>query len=304
MTNPPDVFCYGEIGLDNIIQADRLPTPEIAVFPHSDSYHVGGAAANSAIWLAHMGLNVRLAGNHIGSDLYGSWLWQWLNRYPNIDLSLVECRENTPTPFTRAIVTPDGERSFLIFHYPQAPRVILSEDMLQGARFTALDLYGGEERLNALKTARSCGSTTVISDVIDPQHAALPHISILINSASYTRDMLPGVDVRLHAARLQQVSGGMVITTDGSHAVHVLPASGETFIVHPPKVRAVDATGAGDAFRSGLMYGLIQGFDLRHSVCWGVAAGALKVQRVGAASDLPALKEIEMLAKSLYPQVS
>ncbi len=28
-----DVFCYGEIGVDNIIQADGLPSPENAVFP-------------------------------------------------------------------------------------------------------------------------------------------------------------------------------------------------------------------------------------------------------------------------------
>ena len=65
---------------------------------------------------------------------------------------------------------------------------------------------------------------------------------------------------------------------------------------------AIDATGAGDAFRSGLLYGLFRGFDLPRSVCWGVAAGSLKVKNLGAATTLPDFKEIEALANSLQTQ--
>lgn len=65
------VFCYGEVGVDNIIQADQLPSPEIAVFPQAESYHIGGAAANTAVWLARMGVPVGLSGNRIGDDLLG-----------------------------------------------------------------------------------------------------------------------------------------------------------------------------------------------------------------------------------------
>ena len=54
-----EVVCYGEIGIDNIIQADSLPSPENAVFPKSDSYHGGGAASNTAVWLAALGVKVK-----------------------------------------------------------------------------------------------------------------------------------------------------------------------------------------------------------------------------------------------------
>ena len=121
-----EVLCYGEIGVDNIIQADGLPSPENAVFPTSDSYHRGGAASNTAVWLAALGVNVKLTGNVLGRDFYGDMILEGLRRYPKIDLSLVEQREGVMTPFTRAIVTPDGERSFLIFGYPQAPKVQLT----------------------------------------------------------------------------------------------------------------------------------------------------------------------------------
>lgn len=297
-----EIFCYGEIGIDNIIQADGLPSPENAVFPKSDSYHGGGAAANTAVWLAALGVKVKLSGNAIGRDPYGEMIIQNLSKHPNIDLSLVEQREGVVSPFTRAIVTPDGERSFLIFGYPEAPKVPLTKEMLDGAGYLALDLYGGPERLECAKLAFESGISTIIGDVIWPDHPVLPFTSIATNSGSYIRQCFPGVDVRQHAHRLQSISKGVVITTDGPSTVHTLDTHGQGFTVEPPAVTAVDATGAGDAFRSGLLYGLLRGFDLPRSVCWGVAVGALKVKYLGAATTLPKFEEIESLANSLQVQ--
>lgn len=297
-----EVFCYGEIGIDNIIQADGLPSPENAIFPTSDSYHGGGAAANTAVWLAALGVSVKLSGNVIGHDAYGELILERLREHAEIDLSLVEQRHGVTTPFTRAIVTPDGERSFLIFWYPQAPRVQLTKDMLQGIQYLALDLYGGPERRETARLAFESGVSTTIGDVIWPDHPALPFTSIATNSGAYIRQSFPHVDVRQHARALQSISRGIVITTDGPQTVHVLDAQGNGFTVQPPAVTVMDATGAGDAFRAGLLYGLLHGFDLPRSVCWGVAAGSLKVRNLGAASTLPTFDEIEALADSLQPQ--
>lgn len=297
-----EVFCYGEIGIDNIIQADGLPSPENAVFPISDSYHGGGAAANTAVWLASLGVKVKLSGNVIGHDQYGEMILERLRSHAAVDLSLVEQRREVVTPFTRAIVTPDGERSFLIFWYPQAPKVQLTKEMLQGIKYLALDLYGGPERLETARLAFESGVATAIGDVIWPDHPALPFTSIATNSGAYIQQHFPGVDVRQHARALQSISKGIVITTDGPRAVHALDTQGHGFTVQPPNVTAVDATGAGDAFRAGLLYGLLQGFDLPRSVCWGIATGSLKVRNLGAATTLPEFHEIEALANSLQIQ--
>jgi len=294
-----EVLCYGEIGVDNIIQADGLPSPENAVFPTSDSYHRGGAASNTAVWLAALGVNVKLTGNALGRDSYGDMIIDGLRNYSKIDLSLVEQREGVTTPFTRAIVTPDGERSFLIFGYPQAPKIRLTKEMLEGIKYLALDLYGGPERLDTARLAFESGVSTVIGDVIWPDHPALPFAGIANNSAPFIRQNFPGVDVRQHTRELQSISKGMIITTDGSQTVHALDEHGNGFSVQPPSVIAVDATGAGDAFRAGLLYGRLRGFDLSRSVCWGVAAGSLKVKNLGAATTLPDFREIESVANSL-----
>ena len=297
-----EVLCYGEIGIDNIIQTDDLPSPENAVFPTSDSYHGGGAASNTAVWLASLGVKVKLSGNAIGHDPYGDMILEGLRKQPNIDLSLVEQRPSVTTPFTRALVTPDGERSFLIFWYPQAAKIQLTREMLDGVNYIALYLYGGPERLATAQLAFENGVSTAIGDVIWPDHPALPFTSIATNSAPFIRQQFPGVDVRQHARRLQEISKGIVITTDGPHTVHALDAQGNGWTIEPPVTRAIDATGAGDAFRAGLLYGLLRGFDLPHSLCWGVAAGSLKVRSLGAATTLPGFQEIEALANSLKPQ--
>ena len=297
-----EVLCYGEIGIDNIIQTDGLPSPEKAIFPKSDSYHGGGAASNTAVWLAALGVKVKLTGNTIGHDPYGDQIMERLGKQSNIDLSLVEQRGGVTTPFTRAIVTPDGERSFLIFWYPQAPKISLTKEMLDGVRYVALDLYGGQERLDTAQLAFESGVSTAIGDVIWPDHSVLPFTSIATNSGPFIRQSFPGVDVRQHARTLQSISKGIVITTDGPRMVHALDAQGNGFSIQPPATTAVDATGAGDAFRSGLLYGLLRGFDLPRSLCWAVAAGSLKVKNLGAATTLPDFKEIEALANSLPTQ--
>ena len=188
-----EVLCYGEIGIDNIIQADDLPSPEKAIFPTSDGYHGGGAASNTAVWLASLGVKVKLTGNVIGHDLYGDMTMEGLRKHSNIDSTLVEQRDGVTTPFTRAIVTPDGERSFLIFGYPQAPKIQLNKKDLDGVKYLALDLYGGPERLDTARLAFESGVSTAIGDVIWPDHPVLPFTSIATNSGSYIRQSFPGV---------------------------------------------------------------------------------------------------------------
>ena len=294
----PNILVYGEIGVDNAIRVAELPAPELAVFPTGDSYHIGGAATNVAVALAAWGLPVTLAGNAIGDDDLGHMLRGWLAQFPALDLALLETADH-PTPFCRILVLPNGERAILVFGYPQTRKTPLTPAHLAGVRFLALDLYGGPERLAAAQQARAAGAQTVVGDIVWLDHPVLPLTSIATNSAAYIRHVFPGRDPVEHAQALRAVSGGVVITTDGSAPVHVLDREGQAFWVQPPRVPVVDATGAGDAFKAGLLYGLEQDWDLPRAVAWGVAAGALKVGRLGAGSTPAPVSEVDALARTL-----
>ncbi len=290
------VLCYGEIGVDNLIQVEQIPTPEIAVFPQGDTYHIGGAAANTGVWLAALGVPVRVAGNAIGTDLYGDWLWGWLTAHDWLDVSAVERRDGVTTPFTRTMVTPNGDRHFLIFGYPQAPKTPLTRDLLADAAYLPLDLYGGEERLAAARLAHEAGVQTVIGDVVWPDHPALPYSDITINSAAFVRALFPDVAIEAHMQQIQAQSGGLVIATDGGGAVRALTPDGRFIVVQPPAVEPVDATGAGDAFRAGLVDALLQGERLVDALRWAIGCGAFKVQHLGAATALPTRAQVAALA--------
>ena len=292
------IFVYGEIGVDNAIRVAELPTAELAVFPTGDSYHIGGAAANVAVGLAAWGVPVTLAGNALGDDDLGRQLRGWLARYPALDLTLLETADH-PTPFCRILVLPNGERAILVYGYPQTRKTTLTAEHLAGVRWLALDLYGGPERLEAARQARAAGAQTVVGDVIWVDHPALPLADIATNSAAFIRHAFPGQDPFTHAHALQQVSRGVVITTDGPDPVHVLDRDGAQFWVRPPRVPVVDATGAGDAFKAGLLYGLARGWELPRAVAWGVGASALKVGRLGAGSAPAAVEAVEALARTV-----
>ncbi len=287
-----DVFVYGETGADNLIQVPYLPTPERAASILSESYHTGGVGANVAVLLSAWGLKVRLSGNALGDDEYGRLVRAGLETFPNLDLSYLETRPGLRTPFWRIMVTPDGERTQL-YGFGDLVPTPLTSGMLGSARFLSLDLYGGPEREEAARLARAAGVTLVVGDILQPDHPLLPITGIAANSASLTRGEYPGVDPFEHARRLHAVSGGVILTTDGPGPAHVIDRDGNEFWVRPPQVQVVDATGAGDAFKAGVIYGLWRGWPLPRAVAWGVCAGSLNTRYIGAASHPPGVDEIE-----------
>ena len=60
-------------------------------------------------------------------------------------------------------------------------------------------------------------------------------------------------------------------------------------------MEAVDTTGAGDIFKSGLLYGLLQGLPLAEAARWGAAAGSLMCRVAGTTHTLAPLSAVEAL---------
>jgi sugar/nucleoside kinase (ribokinase family) len=71
-------------------------------------------------------------------------------------------------------------------------------------------------------------------------------------------------------------------------------------IIHVPafRVRAVDDTGAGDAFAAGLVVGLLRGMTLKNAALLANAVGALKVSRPGTVGGMPYLREIRRFLRA------
>jgi sugar/nucleoside kinase (ribokinase family) len=82
---------------------------------------------------------------------------------------------------------------------------------------------------------------------------------------------------------------------DGSIAVH----NGKMVKMKSLRVRAMDATGSGDAFNGGFLHGYLAGWPLEDCLRAGNICGALATTRPGGSSAIPTLKKLRELMNKL-----
>ena len=83
-----------------------------------------------------------------------------------------------------------------------------------------------------------------------------------------------------------------VLITLGSRGVYINDRT-TSRIIPAYRVKAVDTTGAGDAFNGGLLTALAEGKSLWEAAAFANALAALSVQKMGAAPSMPTRREID-----------
>lgn len=83
-----------------------------------------------------------------------------------------------------------------------------------------------------------------------------------------------------------------VVITLGSRGVYV-NEDGKSEIVPAYKVKAIDTTGAGDAFNGGLLTALSEGKTIGEAARFANALAAISVQRIGTTPSMPTRAEID-----------
>ncbi len=295
-----DVVCYGTISIENVTRLSHLPTPKRDAMASHEHDELGGEALNVALPLAWWGLRVAVVGNFIGADRKADFIKAELADFPLIDTSYITQHPNVVTPFTRVLVTPDGERSRIAYWYEQTPKDELLSSVMAQARVLSVDAYGKDERDRAAKLARDLGKTVVSSDAIWPQYPLASHSDVVVISSAWLQTNFPGVYEYDHALDLQSRGAGVIIITDGSRPVLVVRADGSPFGVEPYTVRrVVDTSGAGDIFKAGIIYAWMQeGWPLEQKVKFACAAAGLGCEVDRSKQPMPSLSDIHALMRA------
>lgn len=295
-----DVMCYGTISLENVTRLPYLPTPRRDAPALYEYDELGGEALKVAIPLAIWGLRVAVAGNYIGTDRKSEFILSELAHYPLIDTRYIRQHSNVATPFSRILVTPDGERSRIAYGYDQTPKDELLPSMMQQAKILSVDAYGRDERDRAAKVARELQRTVISADAIWLQYPMAGLSDVVIISNAWLQSNFTGAYEYDHALELQKRGAGVVIVTDGPRPVLVVRADGAPFGVESYDLgRVVDTSGAGDLFKAGIIYAWLQ-FDwsLEYKVKFACAAAGLNCVRDRSVEPPPTLDEILALMQS------
>jgi ribokinase len=277
------VVVVGSVNIDLVVRTPLIAPPGHTVIATGSSTGSGGKGGNQAAAVARLGGPCRLTAA-VGPDFDPSSL-------PGVDLSAVRVTAE-PTGLAVVMLDPTGENAITVV--PGANASLAPADIGPFAGLSGVLLASLEVPLPAVlaaaRAARSAGWTVVLNPA--PAHA-LP--------ASLLADLLAGVDVLVPNEHELAALGdpddllaagvGAVVVTLGAAGCRIhRPGDVRSVPAHP--VRAVDTTGAGDAFCGALAWALDTGRDLDAAVRLAVVAGALATRAVGARAALATAAEI------------
>jgi sugar/nucleoside kinase (ribokinase family) len=292
-----DVYVYGMTVLSTIHKL-KGDYPEVDTYQEIERTFVmpGGEAANCAVVLSNLGISTALDGCHLGDDTQAA-----IPAY--LELRGVNCSKMTYLPgFSgwRDLVLCDG-KSRTVFgwfiEYLFGERKLWtnpSEESIRQAKCVALDPFFRE---TSAQVAALCVKHRTDYVTIDAHwHSEMAQQArALICSQEFLQREYPGEDAEALFAKYLLACRGLVIFTFGSREILYASHSNAPAQFQPYEVEVVDTLAAGDTFRAGVVYGILQGMSDRDVIRFAAACAGVACTRFPSVHEPPTLLEIEAL---------
>jgi sugar/nucleoside kinase (ribokinase family) len=295
---PYDAAALGLNAVDHVIVVPHFP--EFNTKIKFDSHHLtaGGQSATAMVALARLGLRSRYIGK-IGDDETGRFQRHSLVS-EGVDTSGLMVEKGAESQIAFIIVDArNGERTVI---WNRDEKLLIRPEEVDRASVTSgrallLDGHNVAASITAASYARQAGVPTVldIDNIYEGAEKLLPLIDFLISSATFPERFTGETDLRTALKRLKELTGSFfVAATQGVEGV-LAYFRGE--YIHSPAfaVKAVDTTGAGDAFHAGFIYGLLKGGSVEETLRVANGVAALKCLADGARTSLPSISELQAL---------
>ena len=274
------ITVVGSINLDLVGSAPRLPRAGETVTGAALARHPGGKGANQALAAQRLGAEVSLIGR-VGDDAMAGEAVALLDA-GGVDLSGVEVDPAAPTGVALITVDPDGENQIVVA--AGANHLVTPEQLparIETPLIAQLELpVETVEAAVGRATDFVCVNLAPAAPVSDQLLRRADLIVVNETEAAFYGDLL-------------HHGGGRVVVTRGARGATLYQRGEQVALATPPHVRAVDATGAGDAFVGAICVALLEGMEPEAALTFACAAGALAATRPGAQPSLPTRDEVE-----------
>jgi sugar/nucleoside kinase (ribokinase family) len=314
-----EVYCYGHVSTGKVLRLrDHYPEPDGYAEVVEILENHAGEATGTALVLTRLGVTVALEGNWIGDIPECRRTLEFL-RERGIDCTGLRVVPNYPG--VTEVVISDGESRTVFGRYCDLLFTTKQWDdpdpsKIAAARIVCVDSsFGG----TALAAARHAAAHGVPVATYDARHDAelTAGATALIISGEFIRREYPAAasseDERASLFdRYLESCPGVVVFTAGSRPVwwgrgqarapgrKSEPGGGSAqpsrrHELESFRVKVVDSAGAGDSFRGGLVYGMLQGWPDAECVRFAAAVAALVCTRAPGCVHPPTLAEVQEL---------
>lgn len=277
---------FGKINIDLLFQGfDRLAGVGEELYCKNFSLQLGGGVPATLINLSRLGVNVRIA-TMLGEDMFSRFAKGELEKN-NADFTNLHSGNSLPVNITSAIIL-ENDRTF--YSYSDNCHCIGFENeekfynMAKGAKICIIQPDGF---IDAYKRLKEDG-TVLVLDTGWSDDLSLEKYGDLIELADYyTPNRKEAVKItgestpEKAAYALKKYFDRVIVKLDSDGCIGI--ENGKEFIVSSIKgINAVDSTGAGDAFLSGLIYGLFYDYSFKECIEFGNLTGGKCVTGIGA----------------------
>jgi len=257
----------------------------------------GGSAANTIAGIAALGGRTAYVGK-VKDDQLGTIFAHDLRMQGAVyETPLAASSVSHETGRCMVLVTPDGERSLNTYlgvseHLAASD---IDEHMMARTEWLYLEGYrfdGPQSKAafaKAIGAAKAAGGkiSLTLSDPFcvdrhrqDFLELIRDHVDLLFCNTAEMQAMYPADSLDASMA-LAAKEVAIVVCTASENGAYVLNGGGKEH-AHAVPTEIVDATGAGDLFASGFLYGLTAGFDMLTCARMGCVAAAEVISHTGA----------------------
>ena len=297
------VTVFGSFVVDMMARTPRLPVPGETVLGTLFKQGPGGKGFNQGIAAHKAGGNVVMI-TKVGRDPMANVAYEAMDA---VGLSKEYVFVNEEVSTGTALISVDettGQNEIVIV--PGACHTITDEDLarveqeIKTSAYVLLQLEVNQDANDKVaKLAKDNGVRLIINTApYQPLEDDFLKGAYLVTPNEVEAEEITGIPVKDlesadKAAKVFFDKGvENVLITLGSRGVYIATKE-ESRIIPCFKVKAVDTTGAGDAFNGGFLTALSEGKDLWEAARFAQALAALAVQRLGTTASMPTREEIE-----------
>jgi ribokinase len=308
----PVIAVVGSLNIDLVAYTARVPSAGETVIGERFQMGFGGKGANQAVMAARLGARVAMIGA-LGDDVYAGMTFE------NLAAQGVDAANVAPVAGSSGVapiwVEPDGTNRIIVV--PGANDLVDPDAAAAAIRaMDGLDAVIGQLEipqrvtLAAFRPARERGVVTILNpapaapldpDLLDASSWLIPNETEFAVLAGVER-LDPGDDGPI-LAFARRISPRLLVTL-GARGAALVATDGSLDRVPATPVKAVDTTGAGDAFVGAFAMGLAAGLDERAAVRLGISCASDSVTRTGTQSSFASREDAAAILEQIRAQAS